>query len=74
MMSKMRATNDEVSSAWVERVCQSSIEVAEHVDWMSLWCGFVLALGRPDLTNYVDYMQLGYGHEDASCESCEENF
>ena len=30
-----------------------------HV-WHSLWTGFVIGLGRPDLTDWMKYMDMGY--------------
>lgn len=37
-----------------------TIDPFEERDWYSLWMGFVIGLGRPDLANYDHYMELGF--------------
>lgn len=32
-------------------------------DWFSLWVGFVIGLGRPDLATYSKYLRYGYPEE-----------
>jgi hypothetical protein len=34
--------------------------------WQSIWVGFVVAHGRPELANYRDYMRIGFPHEIAT--------
>lgn len=47
---------------WKEEVCDKHAEVIPpgvH-DWFSLWIGFTLALGHPELADYGKYMQLAF--------------
>jgi len=64
-------TDDEVVRRWVEDVCSNAEALDDQNDkgghdWHSLWAGFVVALGRPDLTAWDAYMRLGFPAEGVS--------
>ena len=52
----------EIVKRWRKEVCERQAEVDpdDELDWESLWRGFVIGAGRPDLANYNDYMDLGF--------------
>lgn len=59
-------TNAEIINSWRELVVSRGAELDDQAipkpdhNWHSLWTGFVLALGRADLTSYNAYIELGF--------------
>lgn len=57
-------SNEEVVAKWIECFQTDALRIDSESDkgghdWHSVWTGFVVALGRPDLTGWESYMELG---------------
>lgn len=71
-------TDIEVEALWITAVCKPAARDAatppeeldengpvwDELHWESIWCGFVIALGRIDLATYDAYMGLAFIHEE----------
>jgi hypothetical protein len=55
----------DVVDQWVSAIVLQShvIESADEQDWTSLWFGFVIGIGRPDLATKESYLNLGFPEE-----------
>jgi hypothetical protein len=50
-----------VVKAWTERVVQNPlVDRRDDQHWESLWHGFVLGYGHPELATYTHYLRLGF--------------
>jgi len=58
-------TDTEVSDLWKKDVCDHADEIDPDCDqsWPSIWIGFVIGIGRRDLADYTNYMELGFPSE-----------
>lgn len=61
----MKYTNQQVAALWKEKVAKNASKLDSQNDkgghdWHSLWAGFVIGLGRPDLSNWDKYMKIGF--------------
>ena len=61
-------TDEEVVGRWRQNIVQHASKLDSDSDkgghdWESLWSGFVIALGRPDLATYLKYIELGFAQE-----------
>jgi hypothetical protein len=61
-----------VVAEWRDRVVKSELDPDYELDWFSLWCGFVIGLGYPDLATYRHYMDLGFPVEMEGREVTDE--
>lgn len=61
-------TDEQVVEFWKENIVANSNDLDDETDggghdWHSLWSGMVIALGRPDLTDWESYQRLGFPEE-----------
>ena len=61
-------TNAEVVESWREMIVSRTEEIDPEdedcgMHWHSIWVGFVVGIGRPDLATWKDYDRLGYPEE-----------
>lgn len=64
----MPPTDEEITRKWANEIVAFNEELDDQNDkgghdWHSMWTGFVIALGRRDLTSWSDYMRLGFPAE-----------
>jgi hypothetical protein len=50
-----------VQKAWTTSVVEADdVDPRDELHWESLWHGFVIGKGRPDLATFTHYMRLGH--------------
>ena len=53
--------DEKLVKAWTKQVVENDkVDRREELSWESLWHGFVIGKGRPDLATYTHYMRLGF--------------
>lgn len=60
--TKDQVTKDKrIQKAWVDAVVHAErVDPRDELHWESLWTGFVIGKGRPDLATYTHYLRLGF--------------
>jgi hypothetical protein len=53
-------TNVELLARWKTEIVDGNIDPENEYYWESIWVGFVIGAGHPELANYTDYMRLGF--------------
>jgi hypothetical protein len=60
-------SNEEIIKKWEEEIVKHATELDDQSDkghdWHSLWTGFVIGCGRPDLSGWTSYMAMGFPSE-----------
>ena len=58
---KQLASDEKVQQDWTRLVVNNDkVDPREELSWESLWHGFVIGKGRPELATYTHYMRLGF--------------
>ncbi len=58
---KQLANDEKVQKDWTNHVVKNDkVDPREELSWESLWYGFVIGKGRPELATFTHYMRLGF--------------